>query len=152
MSRRYPLHRRTRHILASVEKEFGFPVPILDAFVLVSDLDEKVRRTFEPAEIERIEMLDSPVHAGNCDFYALSLFAEEWWEEFCEAFPGSPTMHEAAWLYASAHSMRADVLKKSYADKADVAMEVFKWRAGCGVKPGQVDAIRNLLNPPIPWP
>lgn len=149
---RYPLHRRTRQILRSLEKDYGDPLPILDCFELVADLEEKVRRCFEPAEIEHIEILDQPVHAGNSDFYALSYMASDFYDEFCRCFPGAPKMHEAAWLYASAHSMRPDVLERAWPDKEKLAWEIFRWVANSGVKPGQFEAIHRILNPPIPWP
>lgn len=152
MTRRYPLHRRTRQILASIEKEFGAPVPVIDCFEYIADIDEKVRRCFEPAEVERIEILDQPVRCGKMDFYALSMLAEEWYEEFCRCFPDAPKMQEAGYLYASAHSMNSDVLKKAWPDKQKLAIEVFSWRSECGVKPGQVAALRSAINPPIPWP
>lgn len=152
MPKRYPLHRRTRQILRSLEKDYGDPLPLLDCFELVADLEEKVRRCFEPAEIEHVEMLDQPVHAGNGDFYALSYMAVNFYDEFCRCFPDAPKMHEAAWLYASAHSMRPDVLERAWPDKEKLAWEIFRWVANSGVKPGQFEAIHRILNPPIPWP
>lgn len=152
MTRRYPLHRRTLAILASLEKELGVSIPALECFCHIADLDEKVRRCFEPAEIEHIEILDQPIRAGNCDFYALSMEAVDWYEEFLRSFPNAPKMHEAGWLYASAHSMKPDVLAKAWPEKEKLGWEVFRWRSTCGVKPEQVDLIRRAVNPEIPWP
>lgn len=152
MYRRYPLHRRTRQILASLEKEHGAPLPWLDCFELVAEIDEKVRRCFEPAEIDRIAILDQAIRCGNVDFYALSHMALDWYDEFCRSFPNAPAMHEAAYLYASAHSMKPEVLNRAWPEKEKIAWEVFSFRSSCGVKPGQIPALMRLLNPPIPWP
>lgn len=148
----YPLHRQTRQIISQVEETLGSKIPWVECFELIADLDVKVRRCFEPAEIDKISILDHPVKAGNTEFYALTLAAQDWFEEFCRCFPEAPTMHEAGWLYASAHSMQSDVLCREWSDLQKLGMEVFKWRASCGVKPGQIEAIKKLLNPELPWP
>jgi len=147
----FPLHRRTRSILSQVSAELGTEIPWADCFAEISGLDEAVRKCFEPAELDCIEMLDQPVVVGGTKFWALTLNASDWFEEWCRKFPESPEMQIAGWLYASAHSMDPDALLRTWNDKYKLAWHVWLWRARCGVKSGQIAPLQSLLMPETPW-
>jgi hypothetical protein len=169
--KRLPLHRRTRVILASLEKELGTDVPWADCFAEIAELDEAVRKCFEPAALDALAILDEPVEVGavadtgkrwwqfwrakrkrGTKFWALTLNAEDWFEWFCEQFPDAQEMQTAAWLYASAHSMEPESLPRMGGNKWLLAWRVWLWRCRCGVKRSQIAPLQALLMPGTPWP
>ena len=169
--KKHPLHRRTRNILSSLAKELGTDVPWADCFAEIAALDEAVRKTFEPAELDQIAILDEGIEIGAVEdtgrrwwqfwkprsrkgtrFYALTLNAEDWFEEWCRCWPDAPVMQVTGWLYASAHSMEPEALLRTWNDKFQLAAVVWLWRCRCGIKPGQIVALQRLLMPELPWP
>lgn len=150
--KRLPLHRRTRQILSELSQKFGTEIPWADLFAEIAELDESVRKCFEPAELDALAILDAPVEVGGTKFYALTLNAEDWFEEWCRVFPDAPEMQMAGFLYASAHSMEPEALLRTWNDKFKLAEEVWAWRAKCGVKRGQIAPLQRLLMPETPWP
>ena len=130
--KRHPLHRRTRQLIAALAKKLGRDVPWADLFAEIAELDEAVRKCFEPAELDAIAILDEGVEVGGTRYYALTLNAEDWFEEWCNQFPNAPEMQVAGFLYASAHSMEPETLLRTWRDKFQLAVKVWLWRARCG--------------------
>ena len=147
-----PLHQRTRIVLDGLAKKLGRPVPWAECFAEIAELDEAVRKTFEPAELDQIAILDEGVEVGGTRYYAMTLNAEDWFEEWCRAWPDAPEMQVAGWLYAAAHSMEPEALLRSWNDKFQLAVKVWLWRARCGIKRGQIAPLQRLLMPETPWP
>lgn len=150
--KRLPLHRRTRTILASLSREFGTDIPWAECFAEIAELDEAVRKCFEPAELDQLAILDEGVEVGGTRYYALTLNAEDWFEEWCRKFPDAPEMQVAGWLFAAAHSMEPEVLSREWNDKCKLAERVWMWRAQCGIKREQIAPLQRLLMPRTPWP
>ena len=146
-----PLHRRTLGVLDGMSKALG-PIPWAACFAEIAALDEAVRKTFEPAELDQIAILDEGVEVGGTRYYALTLNAEDWFEEWCRCFPDAPEMQLAGFLYASAHSMEPETLLRTWSDKFQLAVKVWLWRARCGIKRGQIAPLQRLLMPETPWP
>lgn len=169
--KRLPLHRRTRQILDGLSKELHSDIPWADCFAEIAELDEAVRKCFEPSSLEALAILDEPVEVGAVEdtgkrwwqfwrprkrkgtkFWALTLNAEDWFEWFCGEFPDAEEMQRAAWLYASAHSMEPESLPRMGGNKWLVAWRVWRWRCGCGVRRAQIPLLQRLLMPETPWP
>ena len=169
--RHLPLHRRTKQVLAELAKAYGTEVPWSDCHAEICELDELVRRTLEPAEIDQLAILDEGVEVGAVEdtgrrwwqfwkprkrrgtrFYALTLNAEDWFEEWCRSFPDAPEMQLAGWLYASAHSMQPEKLMREWNNKYHLAWHVWLWRCRCGIKRGQIAPLQRMLMPETPWP
>jgi hypothetical protein len=150
--KRHPLHRRTRGILASVSKELSSEIPWAECFPEIVELDEAVRKCFEPAELDQIAILDEGVEVGGTRYYSLTLNAQDWFEEWCRCWPDAPEMQLAGWLYAAAHSMEPDALLRTWNDKFKLAAHVWLWRCRCGIKRGQIAPLQRLLMPETPWP
>lgn len=150
--KRLPLHRRTRQIIAGLAKELGTEIPWQECFAEIGDLDDAVRKTFAPAELDALAILDEPVVVGGTKFYALTLNAEDWFEEWCKRFPDAPEMQMTGLLYASAHSMDPEALLRTWTNKGWLAARVWLWRCRCGIKRGQVEPLTRLIMPDVPWP
>lgn len=147
-----PLHRRTRGILASVSKELSSEIPWAECFPEIAELDEAVRKCFEPAELDAIAILDEGVEVGGTRYWSLTLNAQDWFERWCELWPDAPEMQIAGWLYAAAHSMQPEALLRMWNDKFKLAAHVWLWRCRCGIKRGQIAPLQRLLMPETPWP
>lgn len=147
-----PLHRETLAKLDGMSKQFGRPIPWRECFAEIAALDEAVRKTFEPAELDAIAILDEGIEVGGTRYYALTLNAEDWFEEWCRCWPDAPEMQVAGWLYAAAHSMQPEALLRTWNDKFQLAVKVWWWRARCGIKRGQIAPLQKLLMPENPWP
>ncbi len=147
-----PLHRQTRAALDGMSKKFGLPIPWAECFAEIAAYDEAIRKTFEPAELDQIAILDEGIEVGGTRYYALTLNAQDWFEEWCRAWPDAPEMQLAGFLYASAHSMEPETLLRTWKDKFKLAVKVWLWRARCGIKRGQIAPLQRLLMPETPWP
>lgn len=166
-----PLHRRTKHIISALAKRLESECPWCECFAEIAALDEAVRKTFEPAEIDQIAIMDEGILVGAVEdtgrkwwqfwkpkklkgtrFHPLTLNAEDWFEEWCRCWPNQPEMQLTGFLYASAHSMEPEALLRTWNDKYALAREVWWWRCRCGIKRGQVAPIQRLLMPETPWP
>lgn len=150
--KRLPLHRRTRQILKELSQKYGTEIPWAELFAEIAELNEAVRKCFEPAELDELAILDAPVEVGGTKFYALTLNAEDWFEAWCKHFPDAPEMQMAGFLYASAHSMEPEALMRTWQDKFKLAEHVWAWRAKCGLKRRQIAPLQQLLMPETPWP
>jgi len=138
--------------------------PTVEEILWLQELGQDVEN---PSRGERLDLIGTPVRAGDAWLWPMTIKAAVWWAEFGrEWFAGDPTLYTYALAFALAHGRKAEVTvprgfwpirgteaRASLAEvteEADGRRAVCWWALRCGATRKELEAAVDACLPPDP--